>query len=178
MHVVTTCVHTCMRWTGITYALPEAKHHKQKWRTDTTLLSRNIRVQYSDPSFAQVVHDVDSAVVEYADTHVTVVLTPSLFAHVFTTMDKGNEHVARSIFTRYLRQNKIKSNVWIQHSAPSLTRAVPTWWIQPSRWTWWTHMWFVYWFRLGCTLNMFIATGTWINRISSMISDERTWYFW
>ena len=54
----------------------------------------------------------------------TFAFFPSLFAHVLAVMHECDEHVACSIFTRYRRQNKNKSNVRMQQSAPSLAHVV------------------------------------------------------
>ena len=59
---------------------------------------KNVRVQHSVPSLAQVVQDVEPGFGKNPDPHVTLVLTPSLFAHVL--------------------------DVRMQHSLPSLVHAL------------------------------------------------------
>ena len=49
-------------------------------------MAKDVRVQHSGPSLPQVVQDVEPGFDENPDPHVTLVLDPSLFAHVLAAV--------------------------------------------------------------------------------------------
>ena len=92
-------------------------------------MTKNVRVQHSFPLSAQSVQCVEPGFDENPDPHVTLVLAPSLFAHVLAAVH-ARMHVRKwgakdTLFQ--LQAHRIKKqgkNVRVQHSVPSLAQAV------------------------------------------------------